>query len=503
MTLAFVEATGGPVPKNEAELNLQGSSGLQDGDRIQSVIFLAERLSTGSMAAGTVSPVLGSVDEADAYAGEGSPLACLARHYMTIRNNKVKRPKGLVRLAAVDELGAGTKAVQTLTFATNASGTGVWVFRIGRHRINVVVADGDTPTVQALAFCTAFTAAKMERKVPLTCAPVAGVVTLTATYKGASINSLGLSTVTDAGVTTTATWSGSYMGHASGTPGAGVQTTALDTVLAAIKVVTDCGTIVTCWEDDATLEELVDFANDRADATNKIPTYIYAANNAQTAANVAAAVTAQAAWSVALDSDDAHRVTATGVWGTGEWNGITAASAAALRAAEPHLARSLDGLRDHDAPVPASGNGYTEAHLRTLLESGFSPWYVHDGQTEIGLCRHVMCRSEWGVSDFHRIQVADLVRDRVGAKLDALDRPSIVADDAVMPSAGHVTKPKYIKATIRAELEAMEKDAYITNVDTLMEMMVQELADGELRQAVPSEAVDQLHNIMTRHDVAW
>ena len=34
------------------------------------------------------------------------------------------------------------------------------------------------------------------------------------------------------------------------------------------------------WEDDATLEELVTLANDRANATNKIPTMVIAANNA-------------------------------------------------------------------------------------------------------------------------------------------------------------------------------------------------------------------------------
>jgi phage tail sheath gpL-like len=489
-TPTFTEAVGGPVPGVETEIQLQDSGGLADPSKYRNVCFFGEKTTAGTGTAGTVYGPL-DLAEIETLAGTDSPVHLMAAKFNAYRNSESGRPKASMYICCVAEEATGTAATQTLTFATNADGNGTWIFKVGGHQVRVNVRDGDDPTTQGDAFVAAYNALPAESRSALAPVNAVGVVTLTAKVKGEDLNTVGLSTLQDPGVTTTATWGGTSM---SG--GLGVQTGNLTTALAALAGEDGFANLVVSWRDDATLEELVDHVNTKANAQNMISSYMIWAND-DTVANL---VTDAAG----LDSNDSQRVMTNGLEGTESWNGEVAATAAATLASEPHLARSLDGLRASNLDAPSQADKFTQSDLRTLLEGGVTPWYVHKSETEVGLCRAIMNRSEFGVVDFAHMRVADFIRDSINLNIrNNLTRASIVQDGLPVPNVEFVTTPDGVAALIRSVLKDAEKGGYITNVDALFEKFISELdiTNGELRQAFPQQMVTQLHNIMTRIDV--
>ncbi|MCU0292548.1 MAG: hypothetical protein MUF10_11275, partial [Thermoanaerobaculaceae bacterium] len=219
-TIAFTEAVGGPVPGIEQELHWAQGRNLATGQRIRSVIFLGEKVTAGTLAAGTLGGPYATYSDLEAAAGAGSPVALLARRFFDFNNSKVGKAKAKVRVAVIVEKSDGTAAVQTCTFATTATGAGTWIFLIGGFQVRVNVTVGMTAIQQAAALKAAFDDLGWEAKPPLACTipanPNDHKATFTATVKGAHLNSIGLSTLQDASCGTTATWSGSYMGAAGG-----------------------------------------------------------------------------------------------------------------------------------------------------------------------------------------------------------------------------------------------------------------------------------------------
>jgi phage tail sheath gpL-like len=490
MALTFVEAVGGPVPSVETEIKLQDGGGLPSPDKYRNTCFFGELLAAGTGVSGTVYGPL-DLPEIQTLMGERSPVHLMAEKFADYKNGESGRPKAQMYICGISEEATGTAATQTLTFATSATGNGTWIFKIGGHQVRVNVRTGDDPTAQGDAFVAAYEALPYSKQSPLNAVNAVGTVTLTATVKGEDINSLGLSVLQDPGVTTTATLGGAAMAG-----GLGVQAANLTTALAALAGEDGFANLVTSWRDDATLELLVDHINTKADATNMNSSFLVWGND-DTVANL---VTAAAA----LDSNDTQRVESNGLEGTESWNGELAVTAAATMASEPHLARSQDGLRASNLDAPSQSDKFTPSDLRTLLEGGVTPWYVHQDETEVGICRAVMNRSEFGVVDFATMRVADYTRDSINASLKAnIRRASIVEDGKVVPNVDFVTTPAAVKSLIRSVLKRLEKQGYITDVDSLFEKFVSELdvSAGELRQATPMQMVAQLHNLMTRLDV--
>jgi phage tail sheath gpL-like len=491
-TINFTEATGGPVPKLEVELNPQGGGGLPSLDIVRNVVFLGSRVAAATLAADEVGGPYSTPAEFEAATGAGSPVCCMGRAYFDYYNRKVGYPKSQVYAAVHAEDSGGTAATQTLTFATNADANGTWVFEVGGHTVRVPVVSGDTPTVQAAAFVTQYNALTWTNKPPVTAASAIGVVTLTATVKGAEMNSIGVRTVIDPGIATTDTWGGTSMSGGAGT----YDSTELDNVLAALAAFGDAACYVVAYEDDATLELLIDHINTKANAVNKKPSYLFVARD-----NTVAQLASDA---VALDtSGDSWRTVFNGIEGTETWTGDVAATACATANAESHIARSVDGLIATRIGVPPSvADRFTEGDCKTLLESGVTPWYVHPGQTEVGCCRMVMCTDEWGVKDFAHVRVADYTRAACVTRLEnELDRASIVADDAFVPPIDHITQPKAVAALIHGVLLDLENEGILTGVAEKWPQYVSELLGTELRQATPIEMVDQLHNYMLRLDI--
>ncbi len=495
MALTFTEAVGGPVPNIETEIRLLDGGGLPDPQKYRNPVFYGELLAAGTGTAGTVyGPI--DLEEIKDKMGERSPVHLMAEKFAAYRNDESGRPKAQMYVCGLAE-NAGVVAAQTLTFATNATANGVWVFSVGGHQIRVAVRTDDTPTIQGDAFVAAYTALPYAQQSPLLPVNVAGTVTLTGTVKGEHINSVGLSTVTNPGVTTTATWGAATM--AAGTLGQNAAQQA--TALAALAGEDGFANYVIPWRDivgDGTGsgEEVLEHIISKADATNMISSFLIWGDNQTVATLVSNAGS--------LDFQNSGRVMTNGLEGTETWCGELAAIAAATFASEPHLARSLNGLHGPSLDAPSQSDKFTPSDLRTLVEGGVTAWYVHKGETNVGLCRCVMNKTDYGVVDLARMRVADYSRDDINDALVAsLSRASIVEDGKVIPNVEFVVTPDSVKALIRSRLKLQEAAGYITDVDDLFEKFVSELdlSAGELRQAFPEQMVAQLHNIMTRIDV--
>jgi phage tail sheath gpL-like len=502
-SIIFREAQGGPIPRQENELNFQGGGGTPAGTQFHNILIFADKASTGTATADTIAGPY-SLDEIIDGGGVNSPMASMAATIFEFNSPKTGRIRGQVWILPVDEKALNTAAEQDLTFATNATGAGVWIFAVGGHEIRVSVYDGMTVTDQASAFVDAYNALPQSKRPPINVASAAGVVTLTASVKGEYTNDIGLRTVQDPGVGTTATWEGAYMGDTSGTgtKGVGSQAGELTAALAALAGFEDASIVVTPWavadlpaDAATTMGQIMAQVNADADAINQIPRYLIGGFDED--------VTDAVAMAAAIDaSDTAQRVMLPTIEGTDTWGGELAATQASMLSSEQHIGRSLDGLEASNIWPPTTTDRYTDGDLLTLLSNGLTPWMVHTGRTYPGCVRALMVRSEFGPKDFHNVRVADWVRWRYYALTqERLDRVSIVEDDAVPPDAPHVTTPAAVASLLREVLSEAERLGYITQVESLWEKFQNELNDTELRQATPLEPVAQLHNLMTRYDV--
>jgi len=511
MTISFSEAVGGPVPGTEIEINLQGLGGLPSGDQIRNILVLSEIVAAGTASAGDVTTTpFADADAASAWFGAGSPGAHQCAYIFDYRNSDSGKPKCAVYGAAVAELPGGTAGAQTLVLATNASAAGVWVFSVGGFQFSVTVSSGDTPTEQGDAVVAAWTALAEKDSVPITPVNVAGTITWTANTKGAHYNNIGLQTITDPGITTTATWQSTTMGGAGGTPGAGVAPT-LTTIIANLASFSGAGQIVIPWTEDGNaaaqsfevvaVEALIDHINDRADATNMEPTSLVMGYKT-TAASFASIMAA-----APFNANDDQRVSLaahpySAVSGGGAWDGELAAQFAAMRASETHYARSFDGLPFRNLQPPLSTDNWTSVELKALLEAGCSPIHQPTANAEMAMVRNVMCRTSFGVVDGTIMDSLDYVREAVKAKLALLVRMSIVGDDEDPPPVEHITQPSAIKAMIKATFDELQDEGYLTNVDDNWPSVVIELDGTTVQISIPTDIVPQLHNIMTRLDSA-
>lgn len=115
--------------------------------------------------------------------GQGSMLAGMVAAYRTVDSF------GEMWVIDVPEPTAGQPATATLTVTGDAISAGVVSLYIGNQRIQAAVSAKDAPTAVAASIVTAITGAK---DLPVTATATAGVVTLTAKWKGLSGNEIRL-----------------------------------------------------------------------------------------------------------------------------------------------------------------------------------------------------------------------------------------------------------------------------------------------------------------------
>jgi phage tail sheath gpL-like len=165
------------VPLFYAEIDNSGAGYFSQNKR---TLLIGQKLSTGSAAANT--PILvGSVDNAIALFGKGSMLARMHRFH------RKQDPIGEVWAIAVADAAAGAQATGTITVTGTATAAGTIPLYIAGQNVPVGVSAADTATVIAAAINTAINAAT---DLPVTSSVAAGIVTLTAKWKGLTGNDI-------------------------------------------------------------------------------------------------------------------------------------------------------------------------------------------------------------------------------------------------------------------------------------------------------------------------
>ena len=139
------------------------------------ILLIGQRLATGNVAAGVLTRVTRKEDGVN-YFGRGSMLAQMLAAAIKVN------PYTEMWALALDDLGAGVAATQTLTVTGTPTESGTPYLYIGGKRIAVGIAVSNTPTIIATAIAAAVNA---DLDLPVTATSAAGVVTLTSRHKGA------------------------------------------------------------------------------------------------------------------------------------------------------------------------------------------------------------------------------------------------------------------------------------------------------------------------------
>ena len=160
----------------------------------QKVCIIGQKTVSGSLAVLTPTKIFSEAD-AVLYAGNGSMM-----HRM-VKAAYAAYPYLDLTIVNLADHGSGVSATGTNNFTGPATGAGLLVQQIGKDKIEVAIASGETATEIATALVAAITA---RPDLPVTAANSAGVVTFTAKNKGTLGNQIKLlSTVSAAGVTST------------------------------------------------------------------------------------------------------------------------------------------------------------------------------------------------------------------------------------------------------------------------------------------------------------
>ncbi|MEE9367148.1 MAG: hypothetical protein V3W44_10700 [Dehalococcoidales bacterium] len=509
-TITFSEAIGGPVPMVEIEINLSGAGGLPSGGQTRSIIVVAEKVSAGSQVADTVSATAyGSGADGIAAFGTTSPGAAMIAAIYDYYNSETGRPRVEVWGACIDEDAGSTAAVQTMTMVGNATAAGTLILRIGGKIFRIGINNGMLIADQALAIRDAFNNALERDRPPLIATAALGVCTFTATVKGSHMNNIAMETVDTGSIaTTTYTWSDTTMGGAGGTAGIGLLAAGdFTAVIAALTSFTNAGQYVIPWTElgnaaAQTFDTVVppifrDHVISQGAADNMIPATLRMGYKTIPATAVAAVA--------ALDTNDCERVSLavspysiTG--GSGTWDGEVAARYAAMRATEPHLGRSFDGLPFSDIATSEPGDVFTRAELTTLLNGGCSPLNTPPMGDTVQMVRDVSCRIDLGMLDTQAMDSLDYIREDFQATLTAQRRMSIVADDADLPPVDFITQPKVVKGLLRSRSDLLAKAGYMTNVAANWPSVTTNLSGSTLQIALPIDLIPALHSIMARLD---
>jgi phage tail sheath gpL-like len=207
---------------------------------LQKVLIVGQKTAAGSQAANVVVDIFSDAQAATLF-GIGSQLYLMCQACM--RAN----PYVALSAIAMDDVGGGTFATDTITVTGPAAAAGNLKATINGQDVEINFAGADTATAMAAALVAAIA---QQPSLPVTAANVAGVVTLTARNKGTQGNQLKVSTVVTP-LTSAAT--GVTAAVADGV--AGATDPDMATPLAAVFALGH-NIIVSAWNDSASLVKL-------------------------------------------------------------------------------------------------------------------------------------------------------------------------------------------------------------------------------------------------------
>lgn len=288
MAIEFTEILDQLTPDVQVETDwTSGAAGLPNDAK--KVLLMGQQLSTGSLTVPTGSNTqdvrrITSVSQAIGLYGKGSNLAVMCEYALKAG------PRAKIYAVAYKAGTTPVAASQTVTLATNASGSGALTVWVMGERFQVGIANADTPTAIGDLLEAAINA---HPNLPATASNAAGVVTITARTAGLPGNTIAVRSEITAGIGMTSTDGGAYL--ASGTVAGDPQTQ-----LAAIE--SDRYHLIAIESDDATevgyLKTHVDAASTPAQKRwcLGICASIDTAANTQTLANGLDAYRMQCVW---------------------------------------------------------------------------------------------------------------------------------------------------------------------------------------------------------------
>jgi phage tail sheath gpL-like len=386
-----------------------------------------------------------SAEEASAFYGQGSMLSRMIRAF------RANDPFGELWVFPVADDAAGTAATKTVTITGTATGAGTLALYIGGTLVPVLVAVGDTPTVQAGNIVAAVNA---NTRLPFTAANSAGVVTLTARNKGTLANSIDVrmnlagrrqGEVLPAGVS---------VAIAAGTTGA---TDPALTGLAAALGDEEFEVIVAPYTATAQINALRDMMNDTSGRwawSRQLYGHVFAAMK-DSSANLLTFGAARNDQHMTVVGYEAENPTSQSEMAAAFAGQVFASIRA--DAARPLQTLELRGV----LPTP-TGNRFTKSVQQSLLTKGVA-LVGYDAAGSVRILRAVTTyqKNAWGQTDISYLDcetlftLAEVVRRLRGRITQRFPRSKLANDGTRFGAGQPIVTPRIIKAELVAQYAEM------------------------------------------------
>lgn len=449
----------------------------------QRTLIIAQKLASGNGVANTLQ-LVSKTDQAKQLAGVGS---IAARMHEIFRLNN---PVGEVWMILLEDLGAGTAAINSITVTGTATEAGVLTQYIAGQKLQVNVASGDTATAVATALAAAINA---NTSLPVTATSTAGVVTCTCRHKGLvgndikyQLNYRGLAggEKTPVGIT---------VAFAQPTPGSG--TPVLTSALAALGD-EEFDFIIHPYSDTTSLDAFKTVMNDstgRWAFNRQIYGHVYTAKS-DTLSNLV---------SLGVARNDQHATMAgyeTGVpnpaWEYAAAYGGRNAVFIAADPARPTQTGELIGILPADA-----SNRFILTERQTLLNSGIATSYYGGGAVRVERAITTYQKNAFNQTDPSYLDsetmhtLATVIRRLRYVVTQKYSRHKL-ADDGTRFGAGQaIVTPAVVRGELVGEYAAMEELGLVENARAFAANLIVErnVTDpNRLDVLYPPDLVNQL-----------
>jgi phage tail sheath gpL-like len=431
------------------------------------ILLIGQMLATGTAVAGVPVPVT-SVADAKLQFGVGSMLADM------VAAVRLADPFGLLWALPLADAGGAVAGTQTITVTAAPTAPGVIPLYIAGVSVPVAVAGTETITSTAAAIAAAINA---NLDLPVTAAPVVGVVTLTARNKGTLGNDIDVRYA----------WLGNAGGEALpasyvGAIAAGVAGTTDPTITAGMAALGDqtYDFIAMPYTDATNLNAARDAMNDTTGrwAFNRMVWgHVFTAQRA----------TVSQATTFGLLRNDPHTtVLAFSLSPTPVWRWVAGYVGAAAVVLRNDPARPVQGIEVPGLLAPPLGSvgRFSMSERQTLLFSGISTFTASFD----GIVRIERLISTYQLNATAQIDEAWLsvektftlmrVQRRLRAALTAaFPRHKLAHDGTRVAPGATVVTPQIARAFVIAEMRKQEFDGLLDNVDAIIDQVFCEI-DG-------------------------
>lgn len=363
----------------------------------------------------------------------------------------------------------GAAATGTVTITGTATASGLLNLYIGGSRVQATVVAGATASDAASALATKINA---NGDLPVTAAAVAGVVTLTAKWKGDSGNDISLILNRQGKSNGETTPAGLAVVIAAMAAGAGT----LDQT-AALAALGDEPFEFICvpWTDSTTLDawkEAMDDSAGRWSWAKQLYGHVYGAKRGSLGALVAAGGA----------RNDQHATTFGFEAGVPQPFWLVAAAAAARQAvflsADPSRPTQTGALPGID-PAPA-GSRFSIEEWQSLLMYGIATLYFEGGYMRIQRAITTYQKNAYGQADDSYLdsetmhQSAYVLRRLKGIVTSKYGRHKLANDGTQFGDGQPIVTPKVIRGELISEYGKMERDGHVENAELFEQYLVVE-----------------------------